>query len=193
MTNSDQSSPREAWRTISNAASGEAVTFLETAEESNGSRVVMQIQVAPGGGPAPHAHWTQTEVFEGVEGIVELIMDKGRITLAPGDRVTVPAGVLHAFRNPAQTAATIRVIASPAGNIEWGLRAAFYMMREGLLPRQPLVAALLLQRSDLYLPPLPQWLYRPMIGMLAKLAEWGGREDVLARYGARPEEPLPGA
>ncbi len=176
-----------AWRTISNPLSGETVTFVETAEESNGSRVVMQIEVAPGGGPAPHAHQTQTEAFEGLAGMVELQLDKRRIRLAPGDTVTVPPGVLHGFRNPTQAPATIRVTASPAKNIEWGLRATYYMMREGLLPKQPLVAALLLHEGDVYLPPLPRWVYWPLIGALARLGRWRGGERVLAEYGARPK------
>jgi quercetin dioxygenase-like cupin family protein len=176
----------EGWRTIANPLSGETVTFVATAEETNGARVVMQIEVAPGGGPAPHAHQTQTEVFEGVAGTVELQLDKRQIMLAPGDTITAPPRVLHGFRNRTQAPATIRVTASPAKNIEGGLRATFYMMRTGLLPKQPLVAALLLHQGEVYLPPLPRWVYWPLIGALARLGHWRGGERVLAQYGARP-------
>jgi len=176
-----------AWRTITNPLSGETITFVETAEESNGSRVVMHIAVAPGGGPAPHAHGKQTEVFEGLEGTIELQLGPRRLTLGPGETATVPPGMLHGFRNRSDASATVRVIASPAANIEWGLRATFYMMREGLLPKRPLVAALLLQQGDVYLPPMPRWLYWLLVGTLARIAQWTGGERVLAQYGARPK------
>ncbi len=181
-----ETAPSEAWRTIVNPVSGETVTFVETEEESNGSRVVMQIEVAPGGGPAPHSHRNQTEVFEGLVNTVTLQIGKRRITLSPGNIATAPPGVLHGWRNDSEAPATIRVTATPPENIEWGLRATFYMMREGLLPKQPLVAALLLQRGGVYLPPLPRWLYWPLIGTLGRLGQWMGREKVLARYGERP-------
>lgn len=166
--------------------SGESITFIETEEESGGSRVVMGIEVAPAGGPAPHPHRNQTEFFEGIAGTVELQLGKRRITLGPGGTAIVPPGVLHGFRNLTQTPSTIRVTASPPEDIESGLRAAFHMMREGLLRKKPLVAALLLHRSDLYMPPLPRWFYWPLIGVLARLGKWTGGEAVLAQYGDRP-------
>ncbi len=61
------------------------------------------------------------------------------------------------------------------------------MMREGLLRRRPLVGALLLQQGDVYLPPMPRWLYWLLVGTLARLAQWTGGARVLARYGARPK------
>jgi hypothetical protein len=119
---------------------------------------------------------------------VELQLGKRRIMLMPGVTATAAPGVLHGFHNSTEVPATIRVTASPPENIEWGLRATFYMMREGLLPKQPLVAALLLQKGHVYLPPLPRWVYWPLITVLARLGQWTGGERVLARYGAR--EPL---
>ncbi len=186
IASNGETTPGEAWRTIVNPMSGESITFIETEEESGGSRVVMRIEVAPGGGPAPHAHRNQTELFEGIAGTVELQLGKRRITLGPGGTATVPPGVLHGFRNVTQAPASIRVIASPPEDIELGLRAAFYMMREGLLRKKPLVGALLLQKGDLYMPPLPRWIYWPLIGVLAQLGQWTGGTQALAQYGERP-------
>ncbi len=46
-----------------------------------------------------------------------------------------------------------------------------------------LLRAVLLHRSEVYLPPLPVWLYRPLIAALAALGRWSGREQLLlARY-----------
>ena len=81
----------------------------------------------------------------------------------------------------------IRVTVTPPGNVEAGMRATFYMMREGRLPKQPLVAALLLLESDIYLAPVPRWLYWPLVGTLGRLGRWTGGARTVARYGARPE------
>ncbi len=182
----DEAASREAWRTIMNPASGETVTFLETAEESGGAHVVLQIEIAPGGGAAPHAHRYETEAFEVLAGTVDLQVGTQRIALAVGGTASVSPETLHGFHNSTAVPATLRVTASPPEHLERGLRAAYHMMREGLLPKQPLVAALLLQQGDVYLAPLPRWLYWPLIGVLAQLGRWRGGEQVLARYGARP-------
>jgi len=182
----DEAASREAWRTIMNPASGETVTFLETAEESGGAHVVLQIEIAPGGGAAPHAHRYETEAFEVLAGTVDLQVGTQRIALAVGGTATVSPETLHGFHNSTAVPATLRVTASPPEHLERGLRATYYMMREGLLPKQPLVAALLLQQGGVYLPPLPRWCYWPLINALARLGRWTGGEAALARYGARP-------
>ena len=45
------------------------------------------------------------------------------------------------------------------------------------------MGAIVLQRSELYLAPLPVWLYWPLIAALAALGRWRGKEQtLLARY-----------
>ncbi len=108
----DEAAFREAWRTIVNPASGETVTFLETAEESGGARVVLHIEIAPGGGAAPHAHRYETEAFEVLAGTVDLQVGTQRIALAVGETATVSPGTLHGFRNSTAVPATLRVALS---------------------------------------------------------------------------------
>jgi quercetin dioxygenase-like cupin family protein len=186
-TNTDTKAVQDAWRTIANPASGETITFVETVEEAHGDRVVMHITVAAGGGPTPHIHRHQTEAFEVLVGTVDLYLGKRQIALPAGATAVVLPGMLHHFRNNTQIPATICVTVTPPGNVEAGMRATFHMMREGLLPKQPLVAALLLLQSDIYLAPMPQWIYWPLIGTLGRLGRWTGGARTLARYGVRPE------
>jgi len=57
----------EDWRTITNPATGEEVTFVETSQETGGLRVVMRLTLAPGGAVQAHSH-RLAESFECVEG-----------------------------------------------------------------------------------------------------------------------------
>ena len=66
-----------AGETLVNPVSGETITFIETAAETNGEYTLIEVSVAPGGGvPMAHIHPYQTETFEVLEG--ELSMKAGR-------------------------------------------------------------------------------------------------------------------
>ncbi len=145
-----------------------------------------------------HAHRKQTEIFEGVAGTVELQLGKRRITLAPGGTATIApsTGVLHIARQRGDPVGACRHtnVLRGAAPIARSLRAAVptsMLGIEGLLRKQPLVAALLLHKSDLYMPPLPRWIYWPLIGVLARFGRWTGGERVLAQYGKRRHQPQP--
>ncbi len=60
----------EADRTIHDPITGEEMTFLETAAESDGDRVVLRLTLAPGGFVPPHAH-APREDFECLEGTLQ--------------------------------------------------------------------------------------------------------------------------
>ena len=61
-------------------------TFLETSEETGGERTLIEVEVAPGGGNAPHYHKTYDEHFEVVEGALEVLVGKEARTLRPGQK-----------------------------------------------------------------------------------------------------------
>lgn len=133
----------DTWRVVENPSSGETFTFLETAEETGGLRVVARIDLAPGGGVSPHSHGAQ-ERFE-----------------------------------------------CPPGDFERIMRALAGLARDGRMvpgrpPRvNPLAMAYLASRDGYYMPPLPRWLYRPLMGGLGALGRTAG-ERTLDRYDAKP-------
>jgi mannose-6-phosphate isomerase-like protein (cupin superfamily) len=59
-----------AWdpRRIENRVQGDAVTFLETSDETGGERTLIELEAAPGGGTTPHYHLTYSEGFRVREG-----------------------------------------------------------------------------------------------------------------------------
>src|SRR5213595_53451 len=51
--------------TLANEITGETITFLETAADTNGEYTLIEVTVAPGGGvPMAHVHPLQSETFE---------------------------------------------------------------------------------------------------------------------------------
>jgi hypothetical protein len=106
----------------------------------------------------------------------------------PGSTLTALPGKVHGFRNTSQTPVTLRVVATPGAQVEYGLRVKIAMFQDGSFsndgrPKDLLLAAVVLHDSALYLPPLPLWLFRPLIATLAAFGRWRGREQVLlARY-----------
>lgn len=172
-------------RTIADSNTGETLTFLETAAESSADRVVMRLALAPGTVVRPHAHPTE-EAFECQEGTVDFHLDGHPIELHPGSTVTVPPDHVHGLRNTSDQPAVLGIVATPGAEAEYGLRLKFLMSRDGYIPvpgsgppKNVLLGAVVIQRGGLYFPPLPRWLFRLLMGSLAALGRWRGREQFL--------------
>jgi quercetin dioxygenase-like cupin family protein len=135
----------DAYRTVDNPGTGETITFVETSEESGGARVVALITLAPGGAVAPHSHRI-TETFECVEGAFTVHLAGRHMAFPQGECMTTGPHQLHGFRNDTDVPATLKVTATPAGDLDRVLRTLSGLSRDGLLvpgrpPRHPLVIA----------------------------------------------------
>jgi quercetin dioxygenase-like cupin family protein len=172
-------------RTIIDRNTGETVTFVETAAETGGARVVMDISLAPRTVVPVHAHPIQ-ESFECTAGVLRFDLGRKPVDLGPGQSVTARPGDLHGIRNESADPATLRVIATPGAAAEYGLRMKFLMSRDGFLPKPGggppkhlLLGAVLIDRAGMYFPPLPRWLFHGLMGSLATVGRWRGRERFL--------------
>jgi len=174
-------------RTIHDPTTGETIMFIETSAESGGARVVMRLGLAPGTVVPPHAHPIE-EIFECVEGQLAFQLNDRTIHLRPGGTVSARSGQLHGFCNVSDDPAALRIVATPGTEAEYGLRVKFLLSRDGYLPhgagppKHLLLAAIVLHRGGLYFPPLPRWLFRLLIGCLAALGRWRGRETFLLSH-----------
>jgi quercetin dioxygenase-like cupin family protein len=80
-------------QTIENPVSGERITFLQTARDTAGEKLEIELELAPDGHvPGAHVHPEQTETFHVLEGTMRFRMGLRRIVAGPGDTVVVPAG-----------------------------------------------------------------------------------------------------
>lgn len=91
--------------------------------------------VKPGGDVPPHYHPSLEERFEVVAGNVRFRV-AGRTQIAgPGERLAVPPGVKHSFKNTGSEEAHIRVEAEPAMDLQQFLEEAAALARAGKYTR----------------------------------------------------------
>ena len=163
-------------------------TFLETSEETGGDRTLIEIEVAPGGGNAPHYHKTYDEHFEVIEGQLEVLVGRETRTLRPGERAVAGRNVLHRFRNPTDTPTKFLVELRPGhAGFEKAVKAGYGLAADGLtnptgVPKNPYHLAVLLGWSEMRVPGVFT-LAEPLLRLLARRAHRKGIDlELEARY-----------
>jgi len=74
-------------------------TFIVTGEESGGSLFALDCLVGAGGGPPPHRHLAEDELFTITEGRIRFTAGEKTRTVSAGESVFVPRGTRHLYRN----------------------------------------------------------------------------------------------
>jgi mannose-6-phosphate isomerase-like protein (cupin superfamily) len=157
---------------IHNSITGESIRFVETAADSDGERVVIDVLVEPSGFVASaHMHPYQTEVFEVVEG--ELMFEVGgeTITATAGTSVTVEPRTAHRFWNASESAVRFRCEVTPALQFEKLLETMFGLANDGKTNKKglpnPFRLAVIANHhfDDVRLPFPPAWLQK--LGLVA--------------------------
>jgi quercetin dioxygenase-like cupin family protein len=182
-----ETTPSGRPRRITNPVVGDVLTVVESGEETNQERLVVEIQLAPHGGNAMHVHLHQTESFRVLDGELQVSIRGERRTLAVGEEASVPPGTPHRFFSDSGQPTTFRVTVLEPGRLEDGLRILYGLARDGKvtkkgIPKDPLVMALGSQWSDMYLAAIPIWLQKAMFKPLAALARGRGYETKLETY-----------
>jgi quercetin dioxygenase-like cupin family protein len=80
---------------------GDMYTFLVTTEESGGSMFALDCLVGAGGGPPPHRHHVEDELFTNTEGAISFTAGTETQTVSAGESVFVPRGMRHLYCNEA--------------------------------------------------------------------------------------------
>ncbi|MBO9152408.1 cupin domain-containing protein [Chitinophaga sp. GCM10012297] len=182
-------------RTISNPDIGDRVTFLETAEDTNGSHVTVLVELAPGGKNGLHYHTTFTEHFEVVEGELGLRVGKEFLFLGRGGTASVPLHIHHLFFNPSgKHPVTFKVTIRPARQFEACLRVAYGLATDGKtnkkgIPKKLSHLAALMALGETYLTFLPHGLQEWLFGYLGKRAKKNGTFKELEPYYKQQETP----
>ncbi len=104
----------------------------------DGEAVIVEMWVEPGGGVPPHVHPSMEERFEVLEGELSFLSGRKWQSATPGEKVVVPAGTRHAYRNSGTQPAHGVCRASPPQSLEEFLTEAAAMAREGKLTRHGL-------------------------------------------------------
>lgn len=165
---------------IYNPVQDDYVTFLETAESSGGKRTLLEIEVAPRGGVAPHFHTQFTETFTAISGDLSLLLGDDVIVLSADEVVKVDIGVKHRFFNPTEKPIVFQVDIQP-GNVDFerALRVGYGLARDGKttaksVPKNPLELAVMAHWSNTEMPSAAAVLVKPIFKQLLALAKRRG-------------------
>jgi quercetin dioxygenase-like cupin family protein len=85
--------PRSKW------VLGERITFKLTSAETGGRFCMVEVSSSPGGGPPPHTHVREDELFYVLEGEYEFGIGDRCERLGPGSTIFVPRGICHTYKN----------------------------------------------------------------------------------------------
>ncbi len=158
-------------QSLTNPVTGETLVFRKTSADTNGESVVVEAFVEPDGAvAAAHVHPSQEERFEILSGEVEFRIRQQTIVAKAGDRVLVPAGTPHRFRNVGEGTAHFVCEVRPALGFEQLIETMFALADDGKVNRKgmpnPLRLAVIANHhfGDVRLPFPPAWLQR--IGLL---------------------------
>lgn len=180
--------------TIENPVTGERAVLVESSRDSGGARTVMDLEVAPGGGPPAHSHDAHRERIDVLDGVMEVTVDGVTRRLGAGEHVVIEPGSVHAWRNASSDRVLrFRGMHTPGNpGFEVALRVLFGLARDGEvrrsgLPRRFGDLALIFEWNQ-GLPAGPIRLLGPVAAWSARRARARGRAaELLRRYGC--EEP----
>lgn len=162
--------------TIENPVSGERIVIRSGRHDRDGT-LVWDLFLSPGGRvPSSHAHPEQEERFTVLSGRLALRIGGTARTVGPGETVTIPKGMVHAFANRTAEQVHVLVETQPALDMVALLETAAALAQEQAaahrsLPR--LVDLVLFMREferEVRAPYLPRAVVRLVVRMLAGLA-----------------------
>jgi quercetin dioxygenase-like cupin family protein len=97
---------------------GWLMTFLATAEETEGQFALIEAVARKGNVPPPHIHHREEETFYVVEGEMTVSVGDRRIKATPGTMVIVPRHTVHSFVIESEQLRMLTLI-TPAGMERW--------------------------------------------------------------------------
>jgi quercetin dioxygenase-like cupin family protein len=171
-------------QTIHNPVSGERITFIQTAADTDGELLEFELELTPDGHvPGAHVHPEQEERFHVLEGTMKFRLGMRTIVAEAGDTVVVPAGRMHRFSNGGDGQARARVEVVPALDMEDLFCTAVELAHEGNTNRKgmpkPLHLALFVRRfeREVRAPFPPAWMVGALMAPLAALARRRGHAE----------------
>lgn len=125
-------------KSISLKSTGETITFVKTGKDTDGAFTEIICSIPAGQeGPPPHIHPLQDEIFEVIEGKLELSAKGKKIVLDQGQSFNVTANTAHTFSNPFDIETKFRATYKPALDIDYLLVQGFESLNSQANPNKP--------------------------------------------------------
>jgi quercetin dioxygenase-like cupin family protein len=146
--------------TLRNCVTGDQVTFLQTAAETQGALLRVVWLLRPGSGAPSHWHPALAEAITVLAGQLHATIDGRPHIFGPGAHVQLPPGTIHRLRNIAAVDLVFVAEVRPAGQhqdlyvFQTYLAQQRRSTRRGF-PRHPLAAALLWELMEGYVVGIP--------------------------------------
>jgi mannose-6-phosphate isomerase-like protein (cupin superfamily) len=179
----------ETIHTISNPAIGHRITFLLTAEQTNGDLLqILYVVEAPETEPTIplHAHLQTSERFEALSGRLGVILEGERRVLEAGQEVLIPPGTPHTFWNAGQGELHFITDVQPPGRLQTYWETVFGMAEDGKVGKNGLPnllqLAVLAPLADSYDPSVPLPLMKALIAVLGGAGRLLGYKESYSQY-----------
>ncbi len=157
----------EKGQTLYNPMTGERMTFVETAAETDGECVVIELRADPGGAvAAPHVHPSQWETFRVISGRLGAKVAGERLELGAGEALKVWPGDPHTWWNAGAGELVFRCEIRPALQFESLIETMFSLAADGKTNRKgmpnPLQLAVIANAhfDTVRLPVIPAWIQK---------------------------------
>jgi quercetin dioxygenase-like cupin family protein len=184
-----------AGQTLDNPITGERIIFRETAADTDGELLAIDLILAPDGHvPGAHVHPAQEERFEVTSGTMKFRLGRKKVIAQAGDVVVVPAGSVHKFANAGEEPAHVRVEVRPALKMEQLFEDAVALANEGRtngkgMPKPLDLALFVREYEDEVRAPFPP---APIVrAVMAPLVWIAKRRGLAARYTPADLRPAP--
>lgn len=116
-------------RTIQDPLTGQHLTFLETAPDTDGRSLRAEVRLEPGGFVPRHLHLRQDERLEILAGSVRFRIRGEDRVLGPGDTLEVSRRRTHRINNAGTGEARFLLEVHPARHMEQTMRSTFAVGR----------------------------------------------------------------
>lgn len=100
---------------------GDTYTIVLSGNDTDGRFCLIDMHIAPGGGPPPHRHDFE-ETFVILEGELEATFRGKKSVVQAGDTINIPSNAPHQFHNSSGQPARMLCVCSPAGQDEFFLQ-----------------------------------------------------------------------
>jgi quercetin dioxygenase-like cupin family protein len=177
---------------LANPISGEHFTFVQTAADTDGEVLVVDLELSPNGHvPRAHVHPLQEERFEITQGTMKFRKGFRTITAHVGDTVVVPPKTAHRFENAGDGPARARVEVRPALRMKELFETAVALAREGRTTATgtplPLDLSLFMREfaDEVAAPFVPAGAVRALMAPLEWLARRRGLDKHYSKLGSR--------